>query len=201
MDLQFQVEDTIQNGVKDTIESRNDFFNLVVDTIQNGVKETKTVDDSNLEENAVEQLYRHLCVDDTVQNGVKQTSFVAYGIKGMVEDAIQNGVKDTKEMNHDRHSYHGYFKLENDIPTHIPMDQVQDVIENGVKDMKESHFYRKSRIKNVTQNGVKHCEDGDRLDGDERFEDIIQNGVRESIEEYHHRRREVVLVTNNNKIS
>jgi len=66
-------------------------------------------------------------------------------------------VKDTKEMNHDRHSYHGYFKLENDIPTHIPMDQVQDVI----------------------QNGVKHCEDGDRLDGDERFEDIIQNGVKE----------------------
>ena len=74
-----------------------------------------------------------------------------------VNGIIQNGVKDTKEMNHDRHSYHGYFKLENDIPTHIPMDQVQDVIENGVK----------------------HCEDGDWLDGDERFEDIIQNGVKE----------------------
>jgi len=56
-------------------------------------------------------------------------------------------------------------------------------------------------VKDVIQNGVKHCEDGDRLDGDERFEDIIQNGVRESIEEYHHRRREVVLVTNNNKIT
>jgi hypothetical protein len=70
---------------------------------------------------------------------------------------IINGVKETKEMKHDRNSYHGHFKLENDIPTHIPMDQVQDVIENGVK----------------------HVEDGDWLDQDERIGDIIENGVKE----------------------
>ena len=123
-------------------------------------------------------------VDDTIQNGVKEIkeisdfSLSSEIFKVKCKKTIKEGVKDTKEMNHDRHSYHGYFKLENDIPTHIPMVQVQDVV----------------------QDGVKHCEDGDRLDGDERFEDIIQNGVRESIEEYHHRRREVVLVTNNNKL-
>ena len=163
-----RVEDTIKSGVKKILSGDDDYDYPVRDTIQNGVKNTENFKH--------ERIYS---VDDTIQNGVKQTSFVAYGLGTTVEDIIQNGVKDTKEMNHDRHSYHGYFKLENDIPTHIPMVQVQDVV----------------------QDGVKHCEDGDRLDGDERFEDIIQNGVRESIEEYHHRRREVVLVTNNNKLS
>ena len=75
-------------------------------------------------------------VQDTIQNGVKHTHDVRILFNQEVEDTIQNGVKETKEMEHDRNSYHGHFILEDDIPTHIPMDQVQDVIENGVKDTK-----------------------------------------------------------------
>jgi len=72
-------------------------------------------------------------------------------------NTIINGVKETKEMKHNRNRYHGHFILEDDIPTYIPMVQVQDVIENGVK----------------------HVEDGDWLDQDERIDDIIENGVKE----------------------
>jgi hypothetical protein len=32
----------------------------------------------------------------------------------------------------------------------------------------------------IIKNGVKHTEDGDWLDGDERFNNIIQNGVKET---------------------
>ena len=131
--------------MKQTELSKRDFF--PEDIFQNGVKHTE----KSL------QIDGSCVIEDTIQNGVKQTSFVAYGLGTTIEDIIQNGVKETKEMKDDRTSYHGHFKLENDIPTHIPMVQVQDAI----------------------QNGVKHCEDGDWLDGDERFEDIIQNGVKE----------------------
>jgi hypothetical protein len=42
-------------------------------------------------------------------------------------------VKDIKSMKQDRNGRHGILKIEDEIPTHIYMDQVQDVIQNGVK--------------------------------------------------------------------
>jgi hypothetical protein len=39
------------------------------------------------------------------------------------------------------------------------------------------------QVEDTIQNGVKHCEDGDRLDGDYRFEDIIQNGVKQILDD------------------
>ena len=60
------------------------------------------------------------------------------------------------------------------------MSRITDVTQNGVK---ESNWKRVDNFpdytKRVIENGVKHCEDGDRLDGDERLEDIIENGVKE----------------------
>ena len=38
---------------------------------------------------------------------------------------------------------------------------------------------RNGRVDNTIQNGVKHCEDGDWLDGDERIDEIIENGVKQ----------------------
>ncbi len=49
---------------------------------------------------------------------------------------------------------------------------------NSVEDTKYGNSSALNLVKDTIQNGVKHCEDGDRLDGDERFEDIIQNGVK-----------------------
>ena len=147
--------------VEDSIKERL-FF--VEDTIDNGVKNASAA-----------ELFEMDIVEDTIQNGIKDTKSmcgkrgcrvdytIQNGLKRVytsgesklgVEDTIQNGVKVVKSMKQDRNSRHGILKIEDEIPIHIYMDQVQDVV----------------------QNGVKHCEDGDWLDGDERFEDIIENG-------------------------
>jgi hypothetical protein len=44
-------------------------------------------------------------------------------------------VKETKEMTHDRTTYHAHYNKEHGTIT--PLDKVQDVIENGVKETKE----------------------------------------------------------------
>ena len=52
--------------------------------------------------------------------------------------------------------------------------------------MKETHErsqHHEFWVKDTIQNGVIHCEDGDWLDGDERFEDIIQNGVKHILDD------------------
>jgi hypothetical protein len=76
-----------------------------------------------------------------------------------VEKIIENGVKETKH-------------------THTHPNYIEDTIENGVKETKYLHGYSKLQVEDTIQNGVKHTEDGDWLDGDERFNDIIQNGVK-----------------------
>jgi hypothetical protein len=54
------VEDTVQNGVKETRWMSDWEDNKVEDTIQNGVKETKNL-----------QWMKTTLIEDTVQNGVK----------------------------------------------------------------------------------------------------------------------------------
>ncbi len=77
------VEDTIQNGVKNTCCSSMKFTASVEDTIQNGVKDIYW--DSSI---------RPLLVEDTIQNGVKDIlddDIVDYK---KLEDTIQNGMKE-----------------------------------------------------------------------------------------------------------
>ncbi len=62
-DAWYQVEDTIQNGVKRTNTGNQSVLILVEDTIQNGVKYTKFTEEEDI------------CgVEDTIQNGVKNTN-------------------------------------------------------------------------------------------------------------------------------
>ena len=145
---QMDVEDTIQNGVKHTELSKRDFFPK--DTVQNGVK------------HIVNQLSeQRLSVEDTVQNGVKETiGTLRRTAKWGVDDIIQNGVKNTV------------------LKTKLYFGQVEDTIQNGVKETKSMCGKRGGRVGNTIQNGVRHTEDGDWLDGDERFEDIIKDGVK-----------------------
>ena len=76
-----------------------------------------------------------------------------------MEDTIQNGVKNTRKGN-------PYFQ-----------ESVEDTIQNGVKqtELSKRDFFPKD----IIQDGVKHTEDGDWLDGDERIGDIIENGVKD----------------------
>ena len=87
------VEDTIQNGVKRTVpESIADSF-AIEDTIQNGVKET--IELMNELPNRVKKIIKK-GVKDTIQNGVKETQFNDNENKSWVEGVIKGGVKETK---------------------------------------------------------------------------------------------------------
>ena len=58
----------------------------------------------------------------------------------------------------------------------LNINPIEDTIQNGVKNtvLKTKLYF--GQVEDTIQNGVKHCEDGDWLDCDKRFEDIIQNG-------------------------
>ena len=77
------VEDTIQNGVKETHERSQHHEFWVKDTIQKGVKDTH-----------YSSMISSPNVEDTIQNGVKHTE-KSLQIDGscVIEDTIQNGVK------------------------------------------------------------------------------------------------------------
>ena len=82
------VEDTIQNGVKDTFFYTVVDFHFVEDTIQNGVKDTKRYERN-----------KYYFVEDTIQNGIKKTNSYhtngEYGFEDFkqIENVIQDGVK------------------------------------------------------------------------------------------------------------
>jgi hypothetical protein len=168
--IKHEVQYTIKNGVKLTELSKRDFFPK--DILQKGVKETKSL-----------QMHLKKSIKDAIQNGVKEIKTNKFYANGQVEGIIKNGVRMTKS-------------------TIISQDsKVEDTIKNGVKKTKSLSGNREGRISNtiengvketigtlrrtckwgvddIIKNGVKHIEDGDWLDGDERFNDIIQNGVK-----------------------
>ena len=151
------VQDTIQNGVKQTELSKRDFFPK--DIIQNEVKETKSL-----------QIHLKKSIKDAIQKGVKEikrTRLINLAATQMVEDTIQNGVRHTAP----------------DASTIVYA--VEDTIQNGVKMTKSTIISQDSKVKDTIQNGVKHVEDGDWLDGDERFNDIIQSGVKKTDEAFY----------------
>jgi hypothetical protein len=89
-----QVEDTIQNGVRQTSKRLQKPFRSIKDAIQNGVKETRFQKSSNL--------YR---IEDT------RTLWGKSGDEGVVEYIIQEGVKDIIEDSYPhKHRVEGVIK-------------------------------------------------------------------------------------------
>ncbi|NDI17302.1 MAG: hypothetical protein EBY83_04945 [Verrucomicrobia bacterium] len=170
-----EVEDTIQNGVKNTSAVRVPIEGWVEDTIQNGVKETQTrmwppvgaVDETI--QNGVKDIIDPFWVDpvrikDAIQNGVKETKPSTSGSWTAIDDTIENGVKEILEERTEETWF------------------VDEVIQDGIKETKSMCGKRGVRVDYIIQNGVKHVEDGDWLDQDERIDDIIENGVKETKE-------------------
>jgi hypothetical protein len=138
-----EVEDTIQNGVKETQTRMWPPVGAVDETIQNGVKETK---ESMLE--SLEQIDHQVTnceitesINDAIEKGVKETkeisniSLMSEMFKVKAKQAIRDGVKELKVWKSNRCEEHGYFELVDGIPTYTPMIQVKDVLENGVKEI------------------------------------------------------------------
>ena len=166
------VDDTIQNGVKETHSG----CNLLIDdsieyAIQNGVKDTK--------ENWSESKYQ---VEDTIQNGVKETLSTA-GKPLRVEDAIENGVKDTQTRLTDEE-----LEVEDTIQNGVKRTgniingwtkSAEDTIQNGVKETSFVAYGLGTTVEDIIQNGVKRTDwyDGSSLC---EVEETIQNGVKET---------------------
>jgi len=122
-----EVEDTIQNGVKDTESTSCVSLKSVEDTIQNGVKHTE----KSL------QIDGSCVIEDTIQNGVKNTRASNTKFPLLIEDTIQNGVKNT---------YSGC--LVKDL-------KVEDTIQNGVKRTSRCILLDLDLVEDTIQNGEK----------------------------------------------
>jgi hypothetical protein len=103
------VEETIINGVRNTIQSITQQRRIVEDTIKNGVKHTEYGDwldgDERFDDiiqNGVKHTEKSLQIDgscvveDVIQNGIKETHDDVYHHKGRVGGVIKNGIKETK---------------------------------------------------------------------------------------------------------
>jgi len=158
-----KMENTIENGVKNTIFGVEENETDVEDTIQNGVKETRTFNSPPIKS-----------IEDTIQNGVKETQTRMWPPVGAVEDTIQNGVKDIDYLE----------GLPIQTRMWPPVGAVEDTIQNGVKDIDYLEGLPMEHVEYTIQNGVKqtsHSEDEDLDD----VEDTIENGVKHTIDIEH----------------
>jgi predicted peroxiredoxin len=204
---QLNVEDAIENGVKDVrtpgvgdLESTMDFMNenntldvqkLLDDVIENGVKHTMDIEFRN-----------KFVVEDTIQNGVIETKLTTSPFTNYVEDAIENGVKETIDLEMDDEEVVEYY-IENSVKETTPSgylgsiemkgkivhqfespkqnNEVEDTIQNGVIETKLTTSPFTNYVEDAIENGVKDTLFG--VDPDEgRVEDTIENGVKETID-------------------
>ena len=162
------VEDTIQNGVRNTWKRRWFRTLPVEDTIQNGVRNTLLL-----------ILPPKVKVEDTIQNGVRNTLIIPSFLSKSVEDIIQNGVKRT-------------------CNTSIDMESIKHTIQNGIKNTepggylgpitirgKVFHQFESSNqtdnVGNVIQNGVKETKAMDEwVNAESIINKTIQNGIKQT---------------------
>ena len=148
-----QVEDAIENGVKNTKTLNLKIEESVEDTIQNGVKETE-----------LHKGVRPASVEDTIQNGVKHTEYGDW-LDGdeRFDDIIQNGVKHTEKS----------LQIDGSCV-------VEDVIQNGIKETHDDVYHHKGRVGGVIKNGIKETKLIDYSDNTEFIVNgVISRGIKE----------------------
>jgi predicted transcriptional regulator len=145
------VEDTIINGVKNTIQSITQQRRIVEDTIKNGVKHTEYGDWLDGDER----------FDDIIQNGVKHTIASDCLPSVFVEDTIQNGMKHTEKS----------LQIDGSCV-------VEDVIQNGIKETHDDVYHHKGRVGGVIKNGIKETKLIDYSDNTEFIVNgVISRGI------------------------
>ena len=122
----WQVEEIIQNGVKETnhVDIMGFFNNKMDDALENGVKSTSWI-----------SVEREGLVNTTINNGVKEI----YNYKGFrprnIGDIIENGVKETQplpDQSGELIGYGNYYNLKEDR-TKPFIDYLEETINFGVK--------------------------------------------------------------------
>jgi len=138
----FDLEETIQNGVKDISNGSYPPQFFIEDIIQNGVKEVEkgswfnTICADEVIDNGKKDIYpiygvSDKKIEDTIQNGVKETcgvkSWGSFGNK-IVEHTIQTGVKQILVS-----TLESFLQEDHKATSQTFTDKIEDVIENGVK--------------------------------------------------------------------
>ena len=201
------VEETIQNGVKNTYEQLGqeqgcveDTFpfpyrspQVVEDTIQNGVKETNPTN--------------FAAVDEAIQNGVKETILDKFMWSQLVEDTIQKGVKETKSMLA-QNGIRIKETIENGVKETLlwlntRTTVVEGAIQNGVKEIRSNKglitSYRQNhKAKETIENGVMNTKPMDEwVNSENIIKYTVEYGVKETHEDvYHHRPRICGVIKN-----
>jgi hypothetical protein len=181
------VEDTIQNGVKETTWTALPRHRSVEDTIQNGVKETKMEEHHRLRE-----------VVKTVKDGVKETNPhfleilnpinfepVIKEMKRMneVNIVLDKGIKEVKELPDKSGELRGYgdyyYRQEDRTKSHTKY--VDDVITNGIKKTKPmDEWVNTDRILDgVIRDGVKETWGYERQP-QIRVNEVINGGIKKT---------------------
>jgi hypothetical protein len=150
------VDDTIQNGVKNTYANYRSSPAGVDDTIQNGVKNTH-----------YDQSRWIVFVEDTIQNGVKRILPESIPDSFGINDAIQNGVKEIQPLPaQDGNMDWGLYYQRRGIPK-PHTEYVRDVI--------EEHHHRRREVLVTIKDGVKETHQ-DCSNNIARVEGIIRVG-------------------------
>jgi hypothetical protein len=186
------IEDTIQNGVKETFDFMEQNISewQVDEVIDNGVKDTqlhKGIRPSAVEhaiENGVKKtgpIQHKYMVEDIIENGVRHTLNTEYMPKTMVEDIIENGVKETKTPGKDGDIMSTIEWMEENKTNSVPK-MIDDVIENGVKEIKTPN--KDGDIKSTLEWMYKNNYQDD-YNGSKMINNVIENGVKKTILRQH----------------
>jgi hypothetical protein len=190
------VEDTIQNGLKETKHNPFEDGLAMEEAIQNGIKEIKGISDFLLSSEILEVNSKK-----TIRDGVKLTHLGGKDRKiDEIKDIVENGVKETKMEEHHRlrevvqtvkngikettpGGYLGSVEMKGKTVHQFEHskenNEVEGVIENGVKETKGSIFDNPTEVKNTIQNGIRHVEIG--WAQDNNVEDVIKGGIKNTI--------------------
>ena len=182
------VEDTIQNGVKETklgAPDNRDYF--IEDAIQNGIKETKgggylgSITMGGKLVHMVESPNQNNEVEDVIQHGVIETFDETHHRRREVVRTIRDGIKQTCAQ----------------IPSIDAV--VERVVEEGIKQTIGEEYHHRGRIDGAIKNGIKEvqplpAQDGNRDWGNyyhrqedrtkphtQYVNDVIENSIRETI--------------------
>ena len=168
---QLNVENTIQNGVKETNSGRDVVDKFIIDTLENGVKHTnnRLNRDIRVVEDTLENGIKEVKTDDSYRNYFKQNH--------KSEKVIENGIKETKSPGADGDLLSTLEWMESNNTVNIPK-LIDDVIENGVKHT-EAGWAQYNSVDDVIERGIKRTEGGMLFD-ETKVDRVISEGVKET---------------------
>jgi len=154
-------------------------INKVEDTLENGVKETKM---SPTYTEYGDWLDGDERLDNIIQNGIKETQFNSYENKSWVEGVIKGGMKETLNT-----EYMPQVRVEDTIQNGVKqtlpevgryINDVEEVIQDGVKQTSHRQYLKTYNIDDTIQDGTEH--DYWVMDGhDTPVDKVLDNGVKE----------------------